>query len=314
MTEKQDSSEITALPPHFRCDCVPDLGAAHCHRCSRSTVTPIYWDDSPCRDLVESFAYGVLLANHAESALLLISEAFDAELAAAAEALAVQSEDVASEEVVPTVSAEQTPTEQIPAAAPVDQAPRVSTPAPRPPATRLVSALERQKELSAPGSWRFTNLASDQIAQLNLTRRDIGTLLEAPHVQIQSHTGTAMNHYADGLLMMVDADGECVISVIERETPITLGGATTTNHVVRKAPSGGGGRRMPSNVKEFLALLTEHGFTTEAGGKGHPLVTHPAHPDVRLAVPSTPSDSRSYPNAIAEIKRRTGIDITKHKE
>lgn len=81
MTENQDAQP---RPPHFRCDCVPELGPAHCHRCTENRSVRdqaiVQWEDAPCRQLVESFAYEALLATGSEAALLLISEAFDAEV------------------------------------------------------------------------------------------------------------------------------------------------------------------------------------------------------------------------------------------
>lgn len=79
-----ESPDMQPRPPHFRCDCVPELGPAHCHRCTENRSVGdqviIQWEDSPCRQLVESFAYEALLATGSEAALLLISEAFDAEV------------------------------------------------------------------------------------------------------------------------------------------------------------------------------------------------------------------------------------------
>jgi hypothetical protein len=304
MTETPNAE---ALPPHFRCDCVPDLGPAHCHRCSRGAGSPVQWDNAPCRDWVESPAYAALLAAHADDALLVISEAFDAQAADAAKELTQEPEPAA--ESVPE---------------PVDTAPVVNTaPAvvPAPPKTPLV-AVSRRHERGTHGSrWGFTNLARTQLADLSLTEQEVEAILESPHVQAQSPSGTAVNHYGDDLLIMVDVNGDCIISVIERKMHTPAGDERSSystsspgSPAKQKSHSGGPGRRMPSTSKEFLAMLKEHGFTTVNGGQNHHLATHPGYPDVRVAVPSTPSDRRSYPNLIADIKRRTGIDITKKKE
>lgn len=73
------------LPPHFRCDCVPDLGPAHCHRCSQNAGVIVDWDSAVCKELVESFVYGALLSAGADASLRLTSDAFDKKCAAAQE-------------------------------------------------------------------------------------------------------------------------------------------------------------------------------------------------------------------------------------
>lgn len=34
-----------AHPPHFRCDCVPNLGPAHCHRCTDAFGREMTWEE-----------------------------------------------------------------------------------------------------------------------------------------------------------------------------------------------------------------------------------------------------------------------------
>lgn len=320
-----ETPSVQTLPPHFRCDCVPDLGPAHCHRCSRTAATPVDWKDSVCKPLVETFAYTVLLVAHADASLLLISEAFDAEQADVAALAAMTA--WAAENPVPILRPESQVVAPVAPVTPVATAHLSVVPAPPKNRLVLISAQERYEQTTAPGAWRFTNLARDQIRSLGHTERDVVEILENAHVKTPSHSGTAINHYGGGLLMMVDVDGECVISVIERDTPIEVGktdsstsnptgtAALTMGAPVKQKPhSGGAGRRMPSNVREFLSMLSEHGFVTELGGKGHHLTMHPRHPEVRISVASSPSDNRSYKNTIADIKRRTGIDITTKKD
>ncbi|MCI4659763.1 hypothetical protein [Cryobacterium zhongshanensis] len=294
------------LPPHFSCDCVPDLGPKHCHRCSQIAGSGIVeWENAPCREMVEGFTYSVLLTARSDAALLLVSDAFDAECQAPAVAIA---ETPACESLADPAIA-------------VGAIPTPTKPVPRPSKVVLLSAHEGQEMAATSGPWRFTNLARDQFHELELRRDDIVRILEEPHVTTPSQSGTATNHFGEGLLIMVDEDEECVISIIKRHAPAAVGSASytdapfsTKSPALRKAHSGGAGRRIPSNWKEFLTALTAHGFTTELGGKGHHLTVHPLHPDVRISVPGSPSDNRSYMNAVADIKRRTGIDITKSKD
>lgn len=73
-------------------------------------------------------------------------------------------------------------------------------------------------------------------------------------------------------------------------------------------PRGGRGKKMPGTFTELRRSLEKHGFTV-ATGSGHPKATHPSLGDEQVVLPITPSDHRSMSNLIAEIRRRTGIDI-----
>lgn len=281
-----ETHSAKALPPHFRCDCVPDLGPAHCHRCSGLAGAPVEWENAPCGELVESFAYGALLSTKDDAALLLISESFDKQTPGPAapvqEAITVHVEDAA------------------PKPHPAPATPRVT---PTPPKQTL------QSEGAVP--WRFTKLASSQINALGISQGDVTAILDAPHVVAPSRSGTATNHYGNDLLLLVDENGECIISVIESRSGDINSSKPARPSGKQKKHRGGPGRRMPSNVKELLSMLKEHGFDSAIGGRGHHQVTHPLHPTVQLTVPSSPSDHRSFRNAVADIKRLTGIDITK---
>ena len=194
---------------HWRCDCVPDLGPAHCHRCSR------------------------------------------------------------------------------------------------------VAEAHASKEPPAP--WRMTNLAREQAASFDLTPREAVEMAEAATVKHRTLRG-GVNHYCDDLLILVDEDGECIISIVKRDEvlyensqgPRKPHGSQST----QRGKSGGPGRRMPSTTKEMLALLKEHGFAYEMGGTGHYLITHPDYDGPKISIPATPSDKRSLQNCVSQIKRRTGIDVT----
>lgn len=181
-------------------------------------------------------------------------------------------------------------------------------PKPAPPKARLSEPVDRIN--AREGSRRFTKLAQGQIRDLAQTTGDIAALLDAPHVSVSAPSGPAMNHYCDDLLILVD--GACVISVVEVDS-LHAGPREPSPSLwepLQKAPSGGAGRRAPSNGKEFVAMLEEHGFITDRGGSGHQQATHPDHPEVRVTIPGTPSDHRSMINTVALVKRLTGIDIT----
>lgn len=131
-------------------------------------------------------------------------------------------------------------------------------------------------------------------------------------MSITAPSGTAVNHYADELLILVSMDDDTVISVVEsdEDRPRRRGPSPSLWVPIVKAPRGGSGRKMPSTEKEIVSMLHEHGFETERRGSGHLVATHEKHPGVRMTVPSTPSDFRSFKNTLASLKRLTGIDIT----
>ena len=66
---------------------------------------------------------------------------------------------------------------------------------------------------------------------------------------------------------------------------------------------------MPSSSAELGRLLRAHGFEISTGKGGHHKATHHDHPGVTITIPHTPGDRRSYPNLLAEIRRRTGVDV-----
>lgn len=77
----------------------------------------------------------------------------------------------------------------------------------------------------------------------------------------------------------------------------------------RRPRSGGGAGRRPQSVAALLGLCAEHGFEHRLSKSGHHRLTHPGVPGRAVSLPSTPSDSRSIPNAVATIRTVFGIDV-----
>lgn len=286
-----DHTSTTAFVPHLRCDCVPDLGSAHCHRCSRISGSAVAWEVAPCRSWVETPVYAALLAADAEEALLLVSDAFDRERTIDALVDELDADGAAAEAGAAEACA---PGRPVPAP-------------PRQPLAVTPVAADAYRDFEA-GAWRFTNLARGQLEELGFTVVQVTALLEAPHTEAPNTDGTAINHFTSGLMLMSDTNRECVISVLGDDGR-AVDAAPAPAAPKLKSYSGGPGRRMPSTTKELLELLAEHGFETEPNGGGHYVARHPQHSSESFTVPSTPSDHRSHPNLIARIKRVTGIDI-----
>lgn len=71
--------------------------------------------------------------------------------------------------------------------------------------------------------------------------------------------------------------------------------------------SGGSGKAFPTSVSDLLARLDHHDFEVDRDGN-HYIVSHRSRPG-QVAVPKTPSDYRSIPNTVLEIRGRFGIDV-----
>ena len=152
-------------------------------------------------------------------------------------------------------------------------------------------------ELSGP--WRFTQSALDNLSKHRLSREEAIAIAEEPATIVPADYGGGSNHIRNGVGVLVPPDDPRLIIAVFREE--------TSGTAMR--PRGGAGRRKPGTFAELKRLLEEHGFTV-TNGTGHPKAHHPAHPG-QIVLPGTPSDHRSYENTVADIRRRTGIDITK---
>lgn len=306
---------------HWRCDCVPDLGPAHCHRCSRIAGQAVAWEEAGCSDYTQRALIAVnnalairprlegqALADEAVALMvdLLIDQGTPESKPEEPEAQKSVSEPVAVPVAVPASA---------PVAAPVAaQEPRPA-PAfvPKAPAEKLISAAEAHASKEPPAPWRLTNLAREQAASFDLTPREAVEMVEAATVRHRTPRG-GVNHYCEDLLILVDENGECIISIVKRDEVLYEDSHGPRkphgNQSTQRGKSGGPGRRMPSTTKEMLTLLREHGFTYEMGGTGHYLITHPDYDGPKISIPATPSDNKSLINCISRIKRSTGIDIT----
>lgn len=156
-------------------------------------------------------------------------------------------------------------------------------------------------------AWELSHRAQEQLEQLGITRDQVLAAAADPEYTTPPAYGTGTNHIRDGIRALIAADNPKMIIGISfddaRPVPVTTG-------PIRRV-SGGPGRRMPSRYSEMAEMLEEHGFTLEHSGRGpHDKAVHPDRPGVTIVIPRTPSDHRSYPNCIAEIRRKTGIDIT----
>lgn len=147
--------------------------------------------------------------------------------------------------------------------------------------------------------WQFAVSARNNMRKNKVTEDEVLLVLEEPAAVAPAQRGHGTTYSRRGIGVVVAPDAPLVIAVYREDPP----GAS-------QRPKGGIGRRMPSTFRELSQQLTAHGFTVSSSGSGHPRAMHPLLGSEHITLASTPSDPRSYSNAIALIKQRTGIDIT----
>lgn len=168
-----------------------------------------------------------------------------------------------------------------------------------------VRALER-------AGWRVTARAMEQMVQGRIDPRRVARAAQEPEHTSPAAYGDLVSRWRDGLCVLVVPDDPThVVAVAKMPTPPR---GPSRSGPRNRPKSGGAGRRMPGNQRQFLSLLHEHGFETELTGTDHVRVSHPGVPGFWEVVPSTPSDSRSLKNSIAAIRRGSGIDVTRPRE
>lgn len=154
-----------------------------------------------------------------------------------------------------------------------------------------------------PGEeWRVSLSATNRGKELNISEEQMLAAAKHPD-RIEYPNADVVAHIRDGVSIIFPSDRQKVI----------IGAAWARDRVpdatTPRVPSGGPGKRMPSDYQELRALLLDHGFDVEMNSK-HPKVSHPDHPGVTITAPGTASDFRSLRNLVARIRREFGVDIT----
>lgn len=317
---------------HFKCDCVPGLGPAHCHRCSQIIGTEeapvtVIWEEALCKTLIEASGLDQPGSNiHTKDVQSLIGVAVNLINMSMAhpdiEAIFAREYANLSKAEEPTAAAA-TPAKPLPAPPKT----KLIRPEDRPPSKTSVaystSGAPRELELI---NWRATYKASTQAEAFGLSHFDLTELILDASITNEALHG-AVNYFSGKYCLLANPNEGVIISIVDTSEE----GLSFINNIAERATkdrplvyssnykghsktstkpkSGGAGKRMPSNVKELSQMLLDHGFTETGTNASHLKFRHDAHPEYQLVLARTTSDHRSYANAIADVKRMTGIDL-----
>lgn len=146
-----------------------------------------------------------------------------------------------------------------------------------------------------------------------VTRQAVAGIVAEPQHTRPGYRGATI--YAGASLEVVVAeDGATVLAVYPR-TPQPAPAGDPPRAPARPARRGRTSRTarpartIPSGGREFLRLLTDHGFQTTTDTSRLRRVTHPDHPGAVVVIPSSPSDHRWALNTVSQIRRTFGIDL-----
>ncbi|MGC5173030.1 hypothetical protein ACLQ2Q_20520 [Microbacterium sp. DT81.1] len=156
---------------------------------------------------------------------------------------------------------------------------------------------------STPEGRRLSRKAATQIQELGVDVAAVDRAIGEPHSTERTHQHNGTLYIRGDLGVIVPDDDPALVIALLRIDP---GAAPAPRG--RRA-SGGPAHQMPESSAELERLLIAHGFEISAGRGGHHKATYRDHPGVTITIPHTPSDHRSYPNLLAEIRRRTGVDV-----
>lgn len=135
---------------------------------------------------------------------------------------------------------------------------------------------------------------------------DIADAVLAPEQTWPGVDGTTVVNLRGDLAAISDDDQATVVAVADRDQALRVRSQPRPG-AIPKARGGGCGRRFPASVEEVLERLEGHGFDVCATGR-HLSVTRPGAPG-SVTVPRTPSDWRSIPNAVLQVRRVFGVDL-----
>ncbi len=166
-----------------------------------------------------------------------------------------------------------------------------------------VAPLTAAAPRSTAAGRRLSRKAAAQIQELSVDVDAVDQAIDEPHSTERTHQHNGTLYVRGDLGVIVPDDDPAVVVALLRIDP----NAAPAPRARRS--TGGPAHRAPESSAELERMLRGHGFEISAGRGGHHKATHREHPGVTITIPHTPSDHRSYPNLLAEIRRRTGIDI-----
>lgn len=108
------------------------------------------------------------------------------------------------------------------------------------------------------------------------------------------------------LRLVLGADGTALHLSAQGRTA-TAAARPSRRRAPRRSSATSTRARMPADMNQLRQMLSAHGFIVSHGGK-HDEVRHPDRPG-RVSLPLTPSDYRSIPNSVLQVRRTFGIDL-----
>ena len=140
----------------------------------------------------------------------------------------------------------------------------------------------------------------------NRPRRRVRAVTE-PEAQWPGQDDASTVYLRGPIAAIHRADDDLVVAVATRALAIEKRSGFRRG-AIAKAKGCGKGNRFPNDVATLLGRLRTAGFDVALGGGGHFLVSHPEIPGT-ATVPQAPSDFRSIPNSVIQIRRVFGIDL-----
>lgn len=165
------------------------------------------------------------------------------------------------------------------------------------------TAEARWSRLPAGAPISYLPGALEALDSCQLTRAQIAEVVAQPE-RIEAERSDAVACHRSDVRVVVGGDGTALF--INRDYTPTA----DRRRVKAVGPRAGSGARRapaPTDRRELVALLHQHGFTITRGGK-HETVTHRRAAGM-ITLPLTPSDHRWIHNCLSEVRERFGIDL-----
>lgn len=180
---------------------------------------------------------------------------------------------------------------------------------------RLARMPRQQPTVAPPATARADDVTVDGVPILGrvveLARRfgveleDVARAARDPEAAWPGLNGVSEVRLRGEIAAIVPDDAFEVIAIATRRK--ALEERSQPRHGAVKRGSSTMGRRHPTSVADLLAAVHEAGFTVARDSR-HLIIRHPDLPG-QVTAAATPSDPRSIPNTVMQVRRTFGIDL-----